>query len=615
MMEEGRSPAQSPIASPQHRPLLAHVQGSAVVSKIARPKNSSSPSCSPASSSSDVPPADPATPGYNRPNGGLVEGTAGNARSAYSRHPPDLEPHRPGGGTTGVVSPGLSGKSEVILDQPISSAGLGFPYATYITDTGKVTHGGYKGSAHPAPGAQGHTGSNPGGGQEETSYMCDAAPLEDGTLLPESPVSPSGDDSNQRPVFRLSDGSDYSEDYTDMTGGTLDGDQVTAPSELTSPPMNGSDMNGSSVFSDVFSDRSSDTVGTQELEDELTHGHIQQICSPPDVPKENDNVEGCEGEEDDDGLGINQSLINRVLKLDIDAANQYSTKEAEGGQADDVDVVDVLSPPLSTPEIQVEEISLQEDNLKDVQIPLKDGEEGENGKGGFYEDREFDFLKAQPKVKRSTSLKTYKTPPGTPKRKMVRFADALGLDLESVRHILNMEAPPKIPQSATRDLDLRDDSDEQSFFKTPPAGGARYLTACFPQPGSNPSFPLMVRDRKVILESSVINDLSLSVTGTIRVANITYHKKVTVRYTTNNWLTFNDINAGYVQGSNDGPTDRFSFSISLPHYFSTGSRLQFCIQYVAGGEIFWDNNHGANYIVECFARALPDSDNTWMSFL
>ena len=69
-----------------------------------------------------------------------------------------------------------------------------------------------------------------------------------------------------------------------------------------------------------------------------------------------------------------------------------------------------------------------------------------------FEDREFDFLRSEP-VKRSTSLKTTKTPPGTPTRKKaVRFADALGLDLESVRHVLNLDAPPEIPGSALKDL-------------------------------------------------------------------------------------------------------------------------------------------------------------------
>lgn len=74
--------------------------------------------------------------------------------------------------------------------------------------------------------------------------------------------------------------------------------------------------------------------------------------------------------------------------------------------------------------------------------------------GCSFEDREFDFLKVKP-IKRSTLLKMNETPPRTPShKKVVRFADALGLDLESVRHILNLEAPPKIPGTALKDLKM-----------------------------------------------------------------------------------------------------------------------------------------------------------------
>ena len=72
----------------------------------------------------------------------------------------------------------------------------------------------------------------------------------------------------------------------------------------------------------------------------------------------------------------------------------------------------------------------------------------------FTPDSEFDFL--QQKVKRSSSLKTSKTPPGTPDRKkVVRFADALGLDLEDIRTVMNSQDPPHIPASAMRDLKVR----------------------------------------------------------------------------------------------------------------------------------------------------------------
>ena len=232
----------------------------------------------------------------------------------------------------------------------------------------------------------------------------------------------------------------------------------------------------------------------------------------------------------------------------------------------------------------------------------------------FYEDREFDFLRTEP-VKRSTSLKTYKTPPGTPHRKKaVRFADALGLDLESVRHILNLEEPPKVPASAMRDLNMHQ-SDNDMMHKV--VHGIRYLSLNFPQPGASPTFFQRIQAQKVLLENCVVDDKNLTITGTVRVANISYHKKIVVRYTVNNWLTNTDIQGSYVQNSNDGPTDRFSFSISVPDYFSVGSRLQFCIHFLADGAEYWDSNYGGNYIAECYAKAAPmdDSDSTWLHFL
>ena len=227
----------------------------------------------------------------------------------------------------------------------------------------------------------------------------------------------------------------------------------------------------------------------------------------------------------------------------------------------------------------------------------------------YYEDREFDFLRTEP-VKRSTSLKTYKTPPGTPSRKKaVRFADALGLDLESVRHILNMEEPPKVPASAMVDLKVGLDDERKTE-------GIRYLSLSFAQPGASSTFFQRVQAQKVLLENCVIDNKQCTITGTIRVLNITYHKKVTVRYTVNNWLTHTDNPASYVQNSNDGPTDRFSFSISVPPYFGVGSRLQFCIKYDTGPDEYWDSNYGGNYLVECFKKASPLTDsNAWVSFL
>jgi protein phosphatase 1 regulatory subunit 3A/B/C/D/E len=223
-----------------------------------------------------------------------------------------------------------------------------------------------------------------------------------------------------------------------------------------------------------------------------------------------------------------------------------------------------------------------------------------------YEDQEFNFTRAE--LRKSTSLKSTKTPPGTPRqKKVVRFADAMGLDLESVRHILNLESPPKVPASALKDLQSGLTYDRRSM-------GTKHIVETFAQPGADINFRDRVLGQKVVLENALV--VSGCITGLVRVANISYHKTVRVRFTANNWNTFHDITASYMLNSNDGATDRFSFTISLPPELGPGGRLQFAVSYNVGGIEYWDNNNGQNYVFECFAKTTPtEVENAWMHFL
>ncbi|XP_074645208.1 uncharacterized protein LOC141901691 [Tubulanus polymorphus] len=221
-----------------------------------------------------------------------------------------------------------------------------------------------------------------------------------------------------------------------------------------------------------------------------------------------------------------------------------------------------------------------------------------------------DFLAVgKGELRRSTSLKTNKTPPNTPQRKKaVRFADAFGLDLENVRHILNLDDPPKIPPSAMADLKKGIESEQVPE-------GSLYFQAQFAQPGANGNFIQRVHAHKVSLENAMINNLTI--TGTVRVANISYHKQVRIRYTTNNWTTFSDILGSYVQNSCDGATDRFSFTLVAPSDLVTGNKLAFAVGFDSDGQSYWDNNFGQNYVFECFAKTVPtlNSESTWVHFL
>ncbi|KAA0185561.1 hypothetical protein FBUS_08482 [Fasciolopsis buskii] len=99
--------------------------------------------------------------------------------------------------------------------------------------------------------------------------------------------------------------------------------------------------------------------------------------------------------------------------------------------------------------------------------------------------------------------------------------------------------------------------------------------------------------------------------GTIKVKNDCFDKKVWLRLTTNNWATFVDCAAVYSaelsSGSSHAPSrfDTFTFRISAAEYPKETDNtdcIEFAIRYCAGPDgswgQFWDNNEGKNYVIE-----------------
>ncbi|XP_033117320.1 protein phosphatase 1 regulatory subunit 3D-like [Anneissia japonica] len=206
--------------------------------------------------------------------------------------------------------------------------------------------------------------------------------------------------------------------------------------------------------------------------------------------------------------------------------------------------------------------------------------------------------------RRKSALKSPGLRPDTPNRKSVRFADALGLDLETVKHILEGESPPDIPQHAFRDLQIASTSSTRVS-----------LSLTFQQPSGKSDFMHKLWKQNVCLENALISDFMII--GTIKVINIDYHKKVVVRYTIDKWRTFNEILATYVPGSHNGPTDRFSFGLSVPRDLPEGSSVYFAIRYDVSAKRYWDNNDGKNYSCVCYCDMTDDAIgvSAWTHFL
>lgn len=220
-----------------------------------------------------------------------------------------------------------------------------------------------------------------------------------------------------------------------------------------------------------------------------------------------------------------------------------------------------------------------------------------------------------PRVRRCSSLKTGKTPPGTPgRKKIVRFADVLGLDLADVRTFL--DEIPKIPTSAYDDLvdaDLSlsasDSSLNSSLQKLHLCATNnkvdRILLPLFQQPGSQPSFLDKIREKNVCLENAVVSDpIDLCIKGSVRVRNLDFHKSVHIRYSLDSWKTYAELQATYIQNSCDGFSDTFKFLL-YAHTLTIGQKIEFAVRFHCKGCQYWDNNYGANYCFQC----LPASNN------
>ncbi|XP_049819541.1 glycogen-binding subunit 76A-like isoform X2 [Aethina tumida] len=216
-----------------------------------------------------------------------------------------------------------------------------------------------------------------------------------------------------------------------------------------------------------------------------------------------------------------------------------------------------------------------------------------------------------PRVRRCSSLKTGKTPPGTPgRKKIVRFADVLGLDLADVRTFL--DEIPKIPNSAyedLRDAEINDAPAEPQLNISLKCHGVKIdkvLLPLFQQPGGLPTFLDTVRDNCVCLENAIIDDpINFSIKGTVRVRNLDFHKSVHIRYTFDSWKTYHDVQGEYVQNSCDGFSDRFTF-VLYARNLSVGQRLEFAVRFQCKGCQYWDSNKGVNYCFQC----LPATHNT-----
>jgi protein phosphatase 1 regulatory subunit 3A/B/C/D/E len=301
----------------------------------------------------------------------------------------------------------------------------------------------------------------------------------------------------------------------------------------------------------------------QDDEESKSHENESDIVSPPQEEEE-------EEEEEIEEEGVGEEDVEEEVELEEEEAN-----EAEFDQ-------DKILEQITTKNEEFEKESSPESNADEQQQKMRKDSDTES---------EYD---RPPRVRRCSSLKTGKTPPGTPgRKKIVRFADVLGLDLADVRTFL--DEVPKIPKSAYEDLDVTLPS--QTMQLGPPL--EKVLVPLFQQPGCLPNFLERLRDSQVCLENAAVTDpVNLTISGCVRVRNLDFHKSVHIRYTLDNWRTYSDLTGSYVENSCDGFSDKFSF-IFFGNSLQIGGRVEMAIRFQVKGEQYWDSNYGMNYCFQC----------------
>jgi hypothetical protein len=203
----------------------------------------------------------------------------------------------------------------------------------------------------------------------------------------------------------------------------------------------------------------------------------------------------------------------------------------------------------------------------------------------------------------------------TAPKKVVRFADMLGLDLESIRY---MTPPDQTTTSiiqecvrfqlgqfciSTTQLEIPNISPRSrssSFTLPSPTKQYNLVSKNFTSPIN--IIPLIYQ-KQVLLECLYTKDYIAY--GTIRVHNCAYHKRVFIRSTEDEWETTNDIPAWHSMNYSNDNTDTFTFQISLAKSIDDlpgPKRILFAVCLQTMSQEFWDNNQGWNYVLDVYER-------------
>ena len=174
--------------------------------------------------------------------------------------------------------------------------------------------------------------------------------------------------------------------------------------------------------------------------------------------------------------------------------------------------------------------------------------------------------------------------------KKVWFADTTGGELADVKEFVAFDSDDEEGSARWEE--------EEAKYRKPGREPTYRVQPEFTAPAGGALLRALRSSRVEVEQVEQVEDDPLAFCGLIRVLNVSFHKAVYIRSTMDSWVTYFDHPAEYVQGSNDGDTDRFSFKLSFaPPYVTHGSRIEFVVRYETADGDFWANNSSMNYVL------------------
>lgn len=210
-------------------------------------------------------------------------------------------------------------------------------------------------------------------------------------------------------------------------------------------------------------------------------------------------------------------------------------------------------------------------------------------------------------------------------KKIVRFADSFGFDLEKVKIITNNSFSEMFTPYDFSEAEGQN-NDEQTVMVNNNTDNKIFLVLL-------PCFSLRKYDgANIQLENYVYDHENKMIRCMVRVKNISFQKRIFSRVTLNQWKSYYDLNAVYIKSENqklnnqsDLPYSNFSFDYfglcliipdrdkevninsnknlekNSPMKDEATTRIEFAMAYECSDhETFWDNNLNQNYKFQCF---------------